>query len=364
MKKEDIIKNFRQIKLGKNTKKVEKEINDGPEIIFENLIQQIAVGQWLGVLPRYYTIGNSASKTYIKLDADELMNKIKISETEINEINTKFSQILKKVGVLNTEKCILSNCNSSTLSFKCNFNNSEKNAYINLNFGDVMNNPTEFIIDFENIERTYIYDQDSINDSINIKLNNYTITNPENGRILKRQLRNYASNFNLSDGIYNLQIDIESPINDINLTEIYKIKNEPELEQFLLNLELPCEINNLYLKILEISLESSKIYSNISLVVNKKTGARKSKVIDSLKLNNGEITEITITKNDTTVSLNKEENWSFNTPNLEINKIKEQINYNLFSISEEEISEINPAFQIQFAKLEVEKVKKLYMQTK
>ena len=114
-------------------------------------------------------------------------------------------------------------------------------------------------------------------------------------------------------------------------------------------------------KICEISLENIKNYPKISIEVKRKEIDNSDKITDNILIRNGILKKFTMTKNKKTVTIDKDGNWSYESPKLFINQTKNgNINYNLNDISKEEISNMDSlSEQYNIINEEVKKVKKL-----
>lgn len=344
--------------------KVEKEILDVPKVVFEDLELQITVGQWLGVLSSQQSFGNSGLTIYTHLSAEELMKKVNIPAEKFEEIVTKFGLLLKLVGVDNAETCTLDQFDKDNFSFNCHFNNRSDDAKISLRWGCMMDSSPAFNIDCLTENRTYNYYEEYQDEPTRIKLQHYTIKNPENGNSCYRYLSPYRIYFTVTNGEYSFSIEIERPESikvDFFSDYVFRLENEEQLQQYLLGLTFPLEINEVYKRICEISTSSVNDYPCFKIEVKRKLDEENNKTTDMVSLNHGQLKTFIITKGGRTITIDSDGNWSFDSPKLIISQSdKGNINYSLNSIpSDELLTAPSPFEQYSEVSQEVEQVRKL-----
>lgn len=344
-----------------NISKVEHEL-DVPKVVFEDLELQATVGQWLGILSSLKCRENSSSIIYTHLSVEELMKKVDIPTAKFDEIETKFGLLLKLAGIDNTETCTLNQFDKDKFSFNCHFNNSGNDANISLRWGNMLDDGPEFIIDYQNESKTYEYWAETEKKPTRLVLQQYTIKNTENGNSCFRYLSPYNVSFTLQNGEYSLSIDIDRPESikaDVFSDYTFRIKNEEELNQYLLGLSFPFEINEVYKKICEISIDSIVEYPNFNLEVKRKMDKKTNKITDMVSLNHGQLKKFIITKGERTIAIDSDEKWSYVSPKLSVSQNdKVDINYSLNSISSAELLNVaSPFEQYNEVNKEVEQVK-------
>lgn len=330
-------------------------IKNVPKVIFKDLMLQIEVGKWLEIIPispcYNYDIKNLNDKKIIK--------KYNISNEKLKKIEESFEYILKLTGIDTNEICTLDNFNQERFTFNCHFNNSNTNADITLTNEDLMDTIAKITINYPKEGKTYRYVKEEKKEPL--QLINYKTINNENN--YTRYLSSYGAYITLEDKEYKLSLDINKPkTNDLEVNnDTYKLKNEAKLQQYLLNISFPIKIDEIYKKICEISLENIKNYPKISIEVKRKEIDNSDKITDNILIRNGILKKFTMTKNKKTVTIDKDGNWSYESPKLFINQTKNgNINYNLNDISKEEISNMDSlSEQYNIINEEVKKVKKL-----
>ncbi len=348
--------------------KNEKETLDVPKVIIEDSELQVIIGQWLGILSSKQVFGNSHFAIYTRLSVKDLMNQVDIPAEKFKEITTKFGLLLKIVGIENTETCTLNQFDKNNLSFNCHFNNRNTNANISLKWSDILYSGTEFIINYKNESKTYDYlpEVEEENKPTRLNLHHYTIKNPENDNSCFRYLSPYSAYFRLTNGEYSLSIEMKRPENikvnmKINYDYIFKIENEEQLQQYLLGLTFPVEINEVYKKICEILITTVDKYPSFKIEIKEKKDEKNNKTTDMIDLHHGQVKQIIITKNEKTIAIDNDGNWSYDSPKLTIKQNnKGTIDYSLNATHSDELSTALTPFE-QYSKVcqEVEQIRKL-----
>lgn len=305
---------------------------DIPKVIFEDLVLQVKVGQWLGVLSSQKLVDEFINCTFSS--SDELIKVANIPTEQLEEIVTKFGYVLKLVGIDNAETCTLSQYDKDNFSFNCHFNNSGNDANISLK-NKIFFEPG-VIINYQNECKAYEYYKESKNKPIRLDLQYYTIKNPENGNSCFRGLSLGEIAFILQNGEYSFSINIsrdrrKNP--DIFSWDIFRLKNEEALQQYLLGLSFPFEINEVYKKICEISVDSITDYQSFELKVDRKLDGENNKTTDMVSIFYGQISKFIITKGGKTIEINGDGSWSYDSPKLTVSQNnKGNITYTLNSI--------------------------------
>lgn len=335
-----------------------------PKVIFEDMGLKVAIGQWLGILSSRKAYVTLEGTMYTHLSAEELMDLTSISAEQLKLIEEKFAQLLKMAGVPKEETCTLRKYDRENFSFECHFGNSNDAAKIDLRYGDMMDSGPEFIIDYNNSRRTYDYWKDRKSDEVNMKMQHYTVVNPANGNSCFRFYSPYSVTFNLRNGDYCFAISVDRPDN-INVPSLkdytFELKNEDKIQQYLLGLEFPLDINEVYKKIAEISSGFGDQYSDYSFKVEKQLDKRKSKTTDLVDVSNGRLNKFIVTKGERTIFVDSEGNWSYDTPNLAVSQSGEgKVSFTMNSIPSDELLTIaSPYEQYSDVAKEVEEVRKL-----
>lgn len=222
----------------------------------------------------------------------------------------------------------------------------------------------EFTINYQNMSKTYDYWQEYEERSIRLKLQHYTINNPENGNSCYKDLSVDTANFILKNGEYSFSIDIKRPKSskvDVLSDYVFRLENEEQLQQYLLGLTFPLDINEVFKKICEISTSSVNEYPSFKIEVKRKLDKNNNKTTDMISLNHGQLEKYIITTRGKTIAFDSDGNSSYDSPKLAISESNEgKINYSLNSIPRDELLTALPLFeQYREVSQEIEQVRKL-----
>jgi len=249
------------MKINNLFKKEDKNL-EIPNVIFEDVELQIVIAQSFRIIPVEYRFKRVDIKELVKNSDIILTKSVK------KELSQKFSQLLNNIGIDSTETCIISNTTKDeydNYTFNCHLENANEDAKITLNFISNFTSPVKFTIDYNNTIKNYCYYDDKRNGEEEIKLEYYNKKNNKNGNIYSRHLFSAGSCFEVKNDKYCLNLLVEELESDDAITNELKLKNDKDLEQFLLDLSFPIEIDKLYKNICEISVDDISKYSIFSL---------------------------------------------------------------------------------------------------
>ena len=172
-----------------------------------------------------------------------------------------------------------------------------------------------------------------------------------------------------SDNDYILRLCI---FKNLDVDEIFKLDNEMELEEYFNNLKLPCNLVDVYKKIIEICNIDLNEYDSFNLELYKKINRYgreiDSEVISHIKFISGEFKSISYIKDGNMINYNESGNWSYkkidldNDVKLSIEVKNNRVDCNINSDKDSEIDSYfrdNIYFDIVNARCEIEDVKKL-----
>jgi len=271
------------------TTTIDTEIPDIPKVVFEDSKLQIKIGQWLYGFQQH----------------------------DFENIPKKFGELFKLAGINSSETCVLSQSDEDKFSFNCHFNNADDNASISMR--DSM---PQFTIDYHNCSNTYDYAKADEDRPMLFILRYRTLTNSENGNKVWRMFTPLHSSIKLFNKDYTLSIDVDEPhiqeedeLKKTGDIGDYILKNEKELEQYLSKLTFPVAIDEVYKKVCELSLGPVSQYPKLTLKVTKGKDRWSSVTTDLIAMDNGQLTDFVITKNEKTISFDvekiEEENKNF-----------------------------------------------------
>ena len=341
------------------TTEVVNEKSDVPTVIFDDLELQVKIGQWAEMLSSKKVSQYTGLSIYTHLDAEELIKKVTIPQELLDKVSKEFGSILERAGVDKDEVCTLSNHNKDNFSFNCHFEKANKDAKISLRWGDWLDNFPAITIQDDEKKEQYEYQPKYEDKPSKLILRNSILYNGENS--LTRYLYAYDAIEILTNGNKTLKLDVTRPD---SITELgysgyhFRLKNEEELKDYLLSLSFPVDIAEVYKHIREIALGPIITYPSIKLVAQEKINDDESITTDEIHIKNGELYNFTRTKNGIKISIDKDDNWSYTSQKVSINKSSEgKVDYRLNADSYEELAASIGVDQFVPASEEVDKVK-------
>lgn len=337
-----------------NSEEVSKEVIDVPDVIFEDIELQVMIGWWLGLLslPVGYDI---ELRNGIFLGAKEYY----VSKKQFDEITFMFGMVLKKMGIDSNETCVLSQFDKDKFMFHCHFNEMGKSAKISMEWGDMIDVVPELTIDYDNLSKTYEFYSGRKNREMRLELTHYEIMNSENGNVLWHDVSAYRSSMGVNCDEYHFLLEVDQPVGDSS--DLFRLKNEKELEQYLLGLSFPVAIDEVYHKICDLALDSMYIYPSLLLKVEKEINGETVFVTDLVATQNGQMTDFTITRDGRTISIDKFGKWTYLSPKVIANESDHfGITFHIRAEDREQIDGmISPKEEFERIDKEVQDVKKL-----
>lgn len=294
-----------------------------PKIVFQQWQLQIAIGQWL------------------HMDASQ----------PLTEIEKKFSYVLKLAGIEENEICVLKEFDKEKFSFNCYLKNTNINTNIELKWGDI-NIPKELTINYPQKAITYQYYQEE--EKPILKQHHYTIKNSQNKNKCSRFISPHNIVLTVQNEEYTLSLKIENTKE--NNSSVFSLKKEAELQIYLLGLSFPLEINTIYKKICEITIDFINKYPKFELQIENNVT---KETTDIISLIYGNLKKFMITKNGKTITISETGEIIHKTSMYTI-KEKEngEINYSLNIKPGKKLpEEISPLKQYNEAQKEIAKAK-------
>ncbi len=273
----------------------------------------------------------------------------KLSKLQIIEIENKLGFLLKEIGINKNETCILSNFDENLYTFNCHLKESNIDILINLRW---KNETKEIIVEKQNTKEVYTYNQEKLKKpKLNLKA--YTITNEQNSNTYYRYLSKKIISIKLQNQNNYLELNIEKP----NKNETLKLENESEITNYLLNLNFPINLEEVYNTL---NIKNINEYQKISLKLIT-TSTKEATVTDEILIKNGRIEKYTITKNNITITLNQDGSWIYDGIKIKITEDAcGNIQYKLKSKKDLELLNLTtPLAVYDDAQIEIEKAKQL-----
>lgn len=195
----------------------QKRKKSTPKVEIKDFSLKANIGHWLGVIP-----------------LNKVNNYLELTDKEIEEIELRFGELLKEIGISEDETCILSGYNKRNFLFNCLLKKKGTSLRIFLNYGDGIDFSPEMVVINGEVTNNYDYYN---NLEPKLYFRRRTIRNSNN--IYFRDFYSYFANIALtSENSYLLKIHVNRP--DGLQSEIpngFILNNESELETYLLNLK-------------------------------------------------------------------------------------------------------------------------------
>ena len=336
-------------------KKKESSERDLPKVVFGDITLVAKIGLWSEVLFSKYAkkITNTNYYDYLCGSAD--IKKISIPKELLEEIGKEFGSILKRASVDKDEICTLTNLDEKNFSFNCHLERANKDAKITLRWGDPIDEPAHFTYEDQDISSTYEYFYFRGERPSELTLTSYTINDGE--KAFNRKLFSHIAYFIVADDKHNLSITIRKPATNGYSSEKYRLNNEDELQEYLLNVALPVDIDELYKRIRDISLGDISEYPEIHIIAKDITNGE-DKITDEIVLVGGDLYVHTNTKNGRTITIDGNGNWTFSNSKVLIEKSNDgKVSYTLNMDSYDELVSNLARNQFVQASEEVQDVK-------
>lgn len=340
----------------------EKEEENVPDVVFPDLQSQVRIGVWSEALTdrsaRQYTDENF----YNYLEKGNGLKRIVIPKFLLNRVKQEFGRILKMAGVPEDEVCIIDQFDKENFSCRVHFYRENKDYAMSFRWGDPIDNLAQITIADDKRSDTYEYLHytDGTTPS-ELTPYHYTIKNGDTS--CYRFLSAYSAPYRVSNGDYTFTIDVARPesITTPGYTGYrFHLNNEAQLEEYLLGLTFPFDISEVYKRVQQISLGKVSAYPSIKLEVKKKVDEKNSITTDQISLSKGKLNVFTMTKGDRTITIDKDENWTFSSPKLSIQNYSDgAVGYSLNTKSYQELEKALAENQYENIHREVQKVKSL-----
>ena len=137
--------------------------------------------------------------------------------------------------------------------------------------------------------------------------------------------------------------------------------NEKELKKYLLNLEFPIKIDEVFKNIDNILFYSTNEYPNFALEVFKKKKNNKYEITDKIILNYGKLKEFSITKNGKTISIKDDDSWTYDSKNISAYTDKNgKVGFSAKEMKKDELNKLKTIKEeMNLVDKDIEKIKKL-----
>lgn len=280
-----------------------------PKVVFKDRELLANLGQWLEVLAgkeEQYVSDNLVA--YMPISAKTLL-KEGIHKEQEEVIAYTFGLLLKKLGVPETETCVLEDYVEKTFTCNCHFKEECDDARLRFRWGDMMDFSPEIIIDYHNSKRTYEYFAAHEGKKPVLSLQSFTVVNPMNSNSVYSFLSPFDASYKVSNGEYTLSIEISRPERihyELGSGDVYRLNNDQELVRYLLELDFPLAIDEVFKKMIESSIDVIDEHAKFHIVAEKGIDEKKKEITDEIRLKSGKLCVFTMTKNGKKISIDSE----------------------------------------------------------
>ena len=337
----------------KNAQNDADEILDIPGVVFEKLELQVAVGQWLGVLPSHKKIGKLGSRVNTPVDAATLMRISKITDDKLKKVQQEFGKVLKQAGIDSSDVCRLCEYEKDWNRFSCHFRNEFYSAIISISQSPF---EPELIIDTPTFSKRYEYFPETKESPIRLKLKKHVKKNSKKG--LEFYSIKHKSSYNgilyKKDETDVVDIIIGYP-NSLEERNGKPYFDEAKMEELLLELSFPVKLEDLCESITALLFVDIASYPKFSIEVKKMKGEQEE-VTDMMALENGQLTKFKRIIGEKIIIWDSQSGWTYKNPKWMIKQDNEGKVYCRLdtSLADLDSHKLYPSGQFAVASLEVE----------
>ncbi len=335
---------------------------NAPELLIQNKMLEITIGQWLGVIPDSVKSGNNGFQVISSISASELIKKYRVSKQQLDETNIRFANLLEMIGIGKGNTCLLNNFDEDELTFDCNFTDTGEVAQMKIRFGEWLDTMPGLVMDFDGIKTDYDFFHRTDDRDECLKMSSY-VTDIDGFK----KFSHFASDYTYYASVYDRddRIDVE-----INYPGCLEGNGNPFIdtkimEEALSSIALPCTMEYLCSQI-EKGLKLRPSAYNMTLTMKQLSsskGKNEEKITDKLVYSTGAIMEFTTIRNGRKVSIDYYGNWSIDSFYYKLAQNRSNtISYSIIEhgTTEDQLDEATTAREIYAeAKKDMEETKKL-----
>lgn len=222
-----------------------------------------------------------------------------------------FEYILKDLGFNKGDMVYLYQYNNMKYLYSVNDKEINYDNIISLNYGLLFESPPSIVI--KNIDEEIKYHCISDDDFVSFN-KDYYIRRYSDGVIYTRNYSMYGYSSFISKDDYKLNVFLYDENFIYNNDDKEILLCEKALEEYLVSLEFPIKIDEVYNKICEIIGEDINKYNIFKIEVSKKNinnGLEKYNTTDIIKIDNGVVIEFGMTVGDKSIFVDDDNNWSY-----------------------------------------------------
>jgi len=232
------------------------------------------------------------------------------------DINQYLGLVLLRLGFKAENNIFLCNYNKDEVSFDCVVNGSDK-CRIKLKNMSVYSDDKEIVLTRDNIELGYECVMNPVSEiGMNVSLARFR-KEYSNGLVYTRYFSRENVRYQILFGDYILDLKIVKPIGmvlplyDDGRDAKYKLGNENEVENYLVNLSLPVSVVDVYKELCELFGNDMSIFPEFRLSLSRSDDTGVIRLTDIIDLKDGNLEKFGITEGVRTIFVDKDDNWSY-----------------------------------------------------
>ena len=320
-----------------------------PQVTFDSQELMAKIGEWTGILY------DSEMQDYCnKRNRHNPFIRVYFPKPVVDRIKLEFQYVLLCAGIDKDEECTLGQLDDNNFSFKCHLKKANKDLDISLRW-ETLDDLGQITVEDDTRKATYehlFYRNEKMSE---VKPYYYSLKNGNTSCFRLLSGRNAEYTLRDQDN-HSLKISVGRPdwITEPIYDYQYRLKNEKELENYLLGLTFPIDISEVYKKLISISLGKAADYPGITLEAKKGDDVP----TDKIALSYGKLLEFMITKGGKRVQFDKDGNWKFDTDDVSVETSQDgSVSYNMRATSYDELLKCFSQNQFSDVQKEVESVK-------
>ena len=282
---------------------------------------------------------------------------------------------------------VFDNFDENNMTFDCHIKEYNEEDKFILNQEDLLTNLSEFVIENKNRKRIYEYLTFDKANHFKFKLKKEIQTNENKKNTYNRYYCPFFIPITLENENFKIDLYVSNEEN-INISSlenyIFKLNNEEELKNYLLNLNFPIAIDEVYKKISSILDNTISKYPKFDIKISKKINDKDYKTTDEIDLRYGKLENFTMTKDgkvsDTykvyskdyigkyrikydgkTISVSNNNSWKYDSSKISAYKNPDgKMGFSVKEMTKEEIENLKTlSEEMDSINDEVDKIKKL-----
>lgn len=327
------------------------------QVCIDNEELLVRLGQWMDIYPDSVKHTEGCVTVYEDYEPRNFLRRHKITVAERDEIENRFARILQCAGFDMEDICVLEQFDDENLSFNGSFLSLTNDVNISLRFGDFFEEPRNIRICHDGVYAVYNYSHTK-NKTDMITLDTVT-KDLDNGKKFHRYVSEFTYYGDVYDDENRVEVEVGYPealANGNTIDNPYVFTQT--MEEVLSSVTFPVDIEDLCSKIASGLKGDVSLFPRISVVV-KKTINDKSVVTDEAKFKEGKFEKLVITKNGRKVTIDRFNNWSYDTDTHTVNHMaQDEVSYGIKGMPIDQLEAMpTPQELVSSAEAEIENVR-------